>query len=183
MGLFTKKPIPKGTTIMKVEEESKMNDGAINLEPILRATSSVATYEAWTNIKKTYYDLEKIKRVANVRMVIDPTVNSFYEALQDIPADGELIRVYGFTTWILELLDILTDKNIVGFIRFIDELIQDIDGDPYENKARQLQKALHQYQTLNPNATLNCKEYDEKMVNEKVNYVGHIIKGLYLMSS
>lgn len=181
LGLFTKKPITKGTIIMKVvREESKMNDAAVNLDPILRATTSTAMYDAWTNLKNTYYDLEKIKRVVNVRMVFDANSDYYYEALQDIPADGELVRIYGFTTWTLELLDILTNKNIVGFMKFIDELSQDIAGDPYEAKIHRLNKVLQQFKAYDRLMILSPKEYDEAFDDGKARYLGPTIKALYI---
>lgn len=188
MGFFTKKPIPKGTIIMKaMREESKMNDAAVNLEPILQANTSVAMYEAWTNLKKSYYEVDKIKQLVNVRMIVDSRGDPYYETIQDIPADGELLRVYGFTTWILELFDILTNKTVMGFIQFIDELMKEIDGDPYEQKARNLHKALQHYKSIFKHEgkknimQLSLQEYDDKMADQKIEYVGNAIKAFYLM--
>lgn len=180
-GLFTRGFIAKGTTILSVEQntDSKMNDGAVDLEPILRADTSEKTYQAWTNLKDKYYDVEKIKKVVNVRMVVDNN-GEYYEAIQDIPENGELVRVYGFTTWTLELFDILTNKNIVGFAHFIDDLSKSSSGDPYEARINTLRKALESY---DKNIfTTNRIEYDDLMKDETLVYVGKKIQELYMIS-
>lgn len=180
MGLFTKDAITKGTIIMKVvREEGKMNDGVVDLEPILRASTSMAMYDAWINFSRTYYDLEKIKRVVNVRMVCDSTKTFYYEAIQDIPAGEELLRIYGFTTWTLELLDILTNKNIVGFMQFIKELAEDIDGDPYEEKIKKLNKGLCKFRTYDDIMGLTPGEFDTIASNQWSVYLGNTIKVMY----
>lgn len=183
IGLFTTKHIRKGTIISAaLEKESMINDGIVDLTGILKAKTSVATYEAWTDLKNSYYDVEKIARVVNVRMVIDQRNKTYYEAIQDIPAGGELLRVYGFTTWPLELLDTLTNHNIAGFTRFIDELVEDLKGDPYEERIRKLQYALHRYERYVDNRiTMLLDEYDEKIEGEKLINIGNNIKTLYIM--
>lgn len=180
MGLFTKDAITTGTIIMKViREEGKMNDGAVDLEPILRASTSMEMYDAWINFSRTYYDLEKIKRVVNVRMVCDSTKTFYYQATQDIPAGEELLRIYGFTTWTLELLDILTNKNIVGFMQFIKELAEDIDGDPYEEKIKKLNRGLCKFRTYDDIMGLTPGEFDTIASSQWTVYLGNTIKVMY----
>lgn len=181
-GLFTRKFIPKGTAVLSLEQnsDSKMNDGAVNLEPILRADTSEKTYDAWINMKDTYYDVEKIKNVVNVRIVVDKAGKYYYESIQDIPENGELVRVYGFTTWTLELFGILTNKNIVGFAHFIDVLSKDIAGDPYEERIKTLRKALESYDEKI--FTLNRSEYDNLMKDETLVNVGSKLKQLYMLA-
>lgn len=142
MGLFTKRSINKGTIIMKLEKESMINDGIVDLTDILTAETSGATYNAWNNLKNSYYDIEKISRIVNVRIILDCNNVSYYETIQDIHAGAELLRMYGFTTWPLELLDTLTNRNIAGFIRFINELVDEVTGDPYEDRIRKLHEVL-----------------------------------------
>lgn len=180
-GLFTKKIIHKGTIVLSLEQNANnnMNDGAVNLEPILRADTSEKTYNAWINMKDTYYDVEKIKNVVNVRIVIDKDDNLYYETIHDIPENGELVIVYGFTTWTLELFDILTNKNIVGFAHFIDFLSKDITDDPCEERIKILRKALELYdQNI---FTLNRSEYDDLMKDETSIYLGTRIRQLYMI--
>jgi hypothetical protein len=182
MGLFSENFIPKGTVVLKITGDEtmdiKMNDGAVDLEPILHADTSEKTYNAWMNLKKTYYDLEKIKRVVNVRMVSNGTTIA-YETIQDIPAGGELIRVYGFTTWTLELFEILTNKNIVGFAQFIDYLTKNVIGDPYDDRIKRLHQALSKY-GIKDIFTIDRNEYDKSMEDKSVNCVGRKLEMLYL---
>lgn len=173
MGLFTRKPITKGTIVYTVptNEECKMNDGLVDLEPILRATNSTEMYEVWTNLKNSYYDLEKVKRVVNVRMVTDKNGKCYYEAIQDIPADAELLRMYGFTTWPFELFDVLTNKHIIGFIYFINDLAKDVAGDPYEAKIMKLNENLEQYRKGDLLLQLSPSEFDKRMEDTETIYI------------
>ena len=168
-GLFTKKMIVKGTVIMEMEETSMMNDGLVNLGPVLRASNSEECYQAWTDMKNSYYDMEKAKRVINVRMINDG-ISRYYEAIQDIPADTELLRIYGFTTWVGEFGLSATNKNIVGFAQFIDDLSKDLAGDPYEDKIKHLRELLTEYGGDNI-YTIHRHEYDESMKNVELKYI------------
>lgn len=138
LGLFAVNSIPKGTCILEVnlDEECKMNDGIVNLQPILRAQNSEEMYQAWMNLQKTYYDMEKIKKVINVRMVSNGSQQLCYETIQDIPAGGELLRVYGFSSWFFEILEIFNNKTMLGFAQFIDDFFKNMSGDPLGNKVR-----------------------------------------------
>lgn len=187
MGLFTKKQIPSGTIISAVvRDASKLNDAVINLEDIIGARTSVEMYQAWIKLKDSYYDLEKIKRLVNVRMVMDASGRMFYETIRDVSPDEELLRIYGFTTWFFEILDVYTNKTIMGFIRFVDEFLKDLEGDPFKERVIYLHKALNQYKSLYKYEgksinDLSLEEYDEMMVNENVEYLGDVIKTFYLM--
>lgn len=184
MGLFTENFIPKGTTIIVLDSNpgmgDKMNDAAIDLKSILEADTSEKTYQAWMDAKNSYYNLEKIKQVVNVRMVANNNVTG-YETIRDIPADGELTRVYGFTTWILELFEILTNKNIVGFAQFIDYLFKNITNDPYEDRIKILHLALSQY-GIKDIFTIDRNGYDESMRDESVFRVGSKLSMLYVIN-
>lgn len=183
LGVYTKHAISKGTLIMKMDmgTESKMNDAAVDLEPILRADTSEKMYQAWTEMMRTYYDLEKLKRMTNVRMVTNGS-GACYEAIQDIPADGELVRVYGFTTWVLELFEIFTNKNIVGFAHFIDDLSKNMQGDPYEGRIARLHLVLEKCGIENIYAQDRIA-YDASMKDKSLTYVGDHLKELYLAES
>ena len=183
MGLFTKDAIPKGTIILSVfhddKNECKMNDGAVDLEPILVADTNEKTYQAWMNMKNSYYNIEKIKNVVNVRMIVDNTNNCFYETIQDIPAGGELVRLYGFTTWTLELLNILTNKTVVGFAHAIDDFSKNIKDDPYTERIQILHKVLESYDK--DIFTRNRLEHDKSLQDEPLIFVGDDIEKLYVM--
>lgn len=180
-GLFTKNPIKKGTIVcaLSKDRECKMNDAIVNLEPILMAGTSVEAYEAWNTFKQTYYDIDRVRNLVNIRLTMDRNGAMYYEAIQDIPADGELLRMYGFTTWTLELLDIVTNKNVVGFTRFIDELVKESDGDPFEKKLKTLQQALNNYRSVNKLPYDNLAEYDIMMADRPLQYLGTTLKKFY----
>lgn len=185
MGLFTKIYIEKGTIIMPVPLEQNnnseliMNDGSVDLEPILSAYTSEQTYQAWIDMKKTYYDLDKIKRTVNVRIISNKN-KLYYEAIQDIPENNELIRLYGFSTWIFELFDILTNKNIVGFAQFVDLLSKCSDRDPYKFRIKCLRETLTKCGVDNI-YNLNLYDYDNLMKNKAVIYMGKKIKIQYVL--
>jgi hypothetical protein len=179
-GLFTTKLITKGTIIMKMEGKSMMNDGMVNLESILHANTSEECYQAWSNMKKSYYNIEKAKQVVNVRMLADRDGDSYYEAIQDISPNSELLRIYGFTTWIFELLHIITNKNVFGFAQFINDLSSNITGDPYEDRIKRLQSAFLKC-SINNIYTIDRNEYDESMKDEPIKNIGSVIQFLYLL--
>lgn len=180
MGLFTLALIPEGTIISsKFVEESKMNDAMVDLTDILQANTSEQIYHAWMSMKNTYYDIKKTKRDVNVRMIMDGNRNIFYEAIQDIPANKELVRIYGFTTWVLEILDILTNKTIVGFAQFIDELSKVSSHDPYEFRILSLRDALGKY-GINNIFAINRVEYDANVEDQQTVLIGERIKELFL---
>ena len=181
MGTFTENFIPKGTIVLEVNDNipSKMNDGVIDLGPILQANTSEDTYRAWTNMKRRYYNTDVMSKVINTRMVVDTNNIRYYETIQDIPAGGELVRVYGFTTWTFELFDTLTNKNIVGFAHFINDLLQNIAGDPYEYRINKLHESLKLYNK--DFFTMDRSSYDDKMTDAELISLGDIIKGYYLM--
>lgn len=180
-GLFTKKDLLKGTVICSADNEisRKMNDGMVNVEPLLLASNSQDTYNAWVDIKKKYYDLEKAKEAVNVRMVAGGS-GIYFETLCDIPAGGELIRMYGFTTWTLELFNILTNKNIAGFSKFIQELDGTLKGDPYEERVSKLRTALKSI--ISEADTVNLIEYDQKHSSEALVYLETAVQAAYVLT-
>jgi len=136
-------------------------------------------YQALTNMRNTYYDLEKVEKYVNVRMIAgNKFKNYYYEAIKDIPAGGELIRLYGFTTWTLELFEILTNKNIVGFAHFINDLLETTAGDPYEYRIELLHKCLSQY-GIKDIFKVDRDKYDKMMKSESILYIGEKIMKLY----
>jgi len=151
MGLFTNNPILKGTIILPLNYniESKINDGVANLNEILTASTSVEMYNAWHNFYNSYYDLEKVKKTINVRLILDKYHNNYYQAIQNIPSNSELFRFYGFTSWPFELLHIFTNKTIVGFISFINDFASTIKCDPNALKITHLQSSFIRYTTIN----------------------------------
>jgi len=172
--------LSKGTIICSSENDIslKMNDGMIDLEPLLLASNSQETYIAWDDMKKKYYDLEKVKEVINVRMVAGN--GTYFETLCDVPKNTELIRMYGFTTWTLELFDILTNRNIAGFSKFIQELESTSKGDPYEERIRILRIAL---KSIIPETdTTNLAEYDEKHSSEPLVFLGTHVQAAYMLA-
>jgi len=180
-GLFTKTPLTKGTVICGTDNNLSLmsNDGMINLEPLLRASNSQETYTAWVDMKKNYYDLEKAKQVINIRMVSDNN-GKFYETICDVPANSELIRMYGFTTWTLELFNTLTNKNIAGFSKFIQELDGNIVGDPYEKRVSNLRAALA---TIVPEIeTVDLASYDSIHSSEPLRYLTTNLEAAYLLT-
>lgn len=127
MGLFTSRPICKGSILLKVSDQCMMNDGLINLSNVINASSDEETYIAWHEIYKSYYNLDIINKNINVRMVTNDRINFYYEAIKDISPGDELLRIYGFATWPYQMSKHLTKNNITGFIRFLRDIIYNDD--------------------------------------------------------
>lgn len=143
-GLYTKEAIPSGTTILEVhiDQLCMMNDGMVDLTDILSANNDDETYNSWKTLELTYYDMNKAQNMINVRMVAAPN-GLFYETIKDVPAGGELLRMYGFSSWIMEFSDILSDNRLKGFARFVNEYSMDMVGDPLAPKINNMKTVLN----------------------------------------
>lgn len=138
IGVFTKNFIPKGTILpLNCNNPSMLNDGMINLTRVLNAKTSDDIYAAMKELEIDYYNEETANNMINVRMTSSSEraerqerQENFYEALKDIPADTELLRMYGHSSWIIELLPIITEDTAPGFLRYINEL--NLDNDPLQ---------------------------------------------------
>lgn len=140
IGTFTKNPIKAGSIVYKQPDfgESKLNDSMINLTPLFEAKTNNEIYLAWKNLASSYYDVEKMKERINIRLVYDSNRKVYYRAIKDIPANTELTRMYGFTTWILELPELMTEKKLAGFAQFVFDLEKSETNDPYHSRIRRL---------------------------------------------
>lgn len=120
-GLFTRQFIPAGTPLMTVNltETCLMNDAMVNLTAVLAAADNISMYEALIQLHTHYYDDPASK--VNVVMATDTHNRVMYCAKIDIPADTELVRMYGFETWISELLPLMGPDTIAGFATFVKE--------------------------------------------------------------
>jgi len=175
-GLFTENSLTKGTIICAAENPLSLllNDGLIDLEPVIRADSSQKLYDALNHMEKTYYDLERASKVVNTVM-LGTSNGMFLESIQDIPAGAELIRMYGFTTWTNEFFELITNHNVAGFAKFIFELKDRVNGDPYERRIISLNKVL--VEKFLPNvADLNLVQYDTEQASIPLKYIGKEIE-------
>lgn len=72
--------------------------------------------------EEAYYDFEKAENVVNVVLSTDPLLRtSHYKAIKTINVGDELVRCYGFESWIREIAEIgiLSTHNIIGFLNFV----------------------------------------------------------------
>lgn len=170
-GWFAKKFIPKDTIIAEVDmnEECMMNDGLVNLEPLLQAKTSQEFYTAWKALHAGYYDAERAKQVINVRMISDVTSRMYYQTIQDVPVGGELLRVYGFTSWFFELFDVLTNHNVAGLAKFVTEYRPYAMGDPFETRVATLDQCLNM-------PSVDLQQYDAEMQRQPLTFVGNELK-------
>ena len=143
-GLFTVKPLAKGMIILaQVEEtDAPFNDAQVNFTPFLRVKSSFELYQAFLHLKEDYYNLEQVQEKVNVRMVIDPRGNMFWEVIKDVPAGAELLRLYGLSTWIIETMDLLTRRNLAGYAQFVFDLEEGSEDDPLKTRIQILAETL-----------------------------------------
>lgn len=116
-----------------------MNDGLFDLSPFVD-TNNEHLEKAFVDAENSYYDSEKASKVVNVVLSTDPVLRtSHYKAIKHINVGDELIRCYGFNTWIREIAEIgiLSTHNIVGFLNYVSELYQTMPrNDPYYEYCR-----------------------------------------------
>ena len=144
----------------------------MNLDNILVSETNEKTYYAWKSLWETYYEINKIQEIINVCMVRYGN-ELFYVAIKDILADAELFRVYGFSTWPLELLDTITSRNVLGYGKFIHELLPTIINDPNEKKIQCIYQTIISILTL-----LNMSINDDICVDDTNTHInlGNILK-------
>lgn len=174
-GLFTKTYIPKGTIVLNANDPLclKMNDVMINLEGVIDAKTSKDLYNALIDLESNYYNVQKASLNVNMRMLGAPT-GVYYETIQDIPPNTELTRMYGYTTWTLELFDILTTHNIYGFVKYIHELKNRTHNDLYATKILLLDSCFDNY-----DKTLSVDAFDSQTTGLELKNIGNEVKNYY----
>ena len=146
-GLFTTSPISKDTIILQQfgEQEAPFNDAMIDLTNLINAKTSCDMYRAWKEIHANYYDLPRIQERVNVRMVLDNRGNMYYQTMKDIPANTELLRIYGFTAWLFTVLELLTKRNLAGYAQLVFDLEKSEIGDPMFGRIQIMAETLRQF--------------------------------------
>lgn len=176
-GLFTTIDTPKNTVILEFGDPQclLLNDAMINLKDVMSATTSQKLYDALNKLETQYYDPDRAQQLVNTRM-IGNSQGAWYETISDIPANTELLRMYGYTTWTIELLDILTTHNIFGFVKYIHELKDRVPNDPYYNKIQLLDKCFDNY-----DKTISLENFDLQISTTTPENIGTTIKNQYSM--
>ena len=147
LGLFTISPIPKDTIILPQfgEQEAPFNDAMVDLTNLIKARTSREMYQAWKEMQTNYYDLPRIQERVNVRMVVDSRGRMFYQTMKDIPGNTELLRIYGFTSWILIVLELLTKRNLAGYAQLVLDLERTERGDPIFPRIQIMAETLRRF--------------------------------------
>lgn len=142
-GLFTNEFISKGTILFDQTNiySKMMNDPMINLNDLYNSVDSLSYYTTWTNMYNRYHNINIIKDCVNIRMLIHND-HRYYQALRDIQPGEELVKMYGFTTWIVNNIKLLTNKNICGFLYFIKDILPEIKGAPFYDKILNFNKLI-----------------------------------------
>jgi len=170
-GLFTKSKIPFGTCIPITEEtDFIMNDPMIDLTEVSSADNNESLYKAWVNIRDNYYNINKAEKMTNIVMS-EYKKKMYFIARKDIEEGEELVRAYGFTTWIMDSFPYLTNKNIIGFINFLEETLPLLENDPFYVKVSDLLKLIK--------CNINAFSLDKE---EKI-YLGSMIQFLLMLRS
>lgn len=179
LGLYTQHPIQKDTIVCAIDDDlsGMINDGVVNLEPLIEADTSKKYYRAWVNFEKTYYNLSKAKKLVNVRVVADD-VSIYYETIKDIPRGRELTQMYGFTLWIFELFDLLTNRNLAGFVKFINKFAHRYSGDLLVKRINILNETLARFVPDIHNIKLS--HYDAIEKDSPLRYIGYDVESLYM---
>jgi hypothetical protein len=140
-GLFTDKVIEEGDVFARVESTLAAND-YIDYTAVAKATTNEEMYLAWRALAASYYDLDTIKSRVNVMTVlVESDGNRYLRALRRIEPGEELVRCYGFTTWIV------TDPGIdvallPGMLRFLDEFVPTMGEDPMGSEVRSVHQRM-----------------------------------------
>jgi hypothetical protein len=147
-GLFARDCIRAGTLIMPVELDSEchINDAMVDLTQVLAASDSTAMYQAVCQLHTAYYDPVVAAARVNTVMVTDPQGITMYQARTNIPKGAELLRMYGFVTWIFELLPRMNARTITGFAVFVHQYYRSmVVTEVYYGRVRTLVDVLENY--------------------------------------
>jgi hypothetical protein len=87
-------------------------------------------YQEWRRAQKLYSDIEKLQEV-NVIKITDKDFYQYYKSTKNINAGDELLRLNEFLESPFILLRSVTNKTIVGFAQFINEII--LEDDQFKN--------------------------------------------------
>ncbi len=117
----------------------------VDLTNLIKARTSREMYQAWKEMQTNYYDLPRIQERVNVRMVLDSRRRMFYQTMKDIPANTELLRIYGFTSWILIVLELLTKRNLAGYAQLVLDLEKTERGDPIFPRIQIMAETLRRF--------------------------------------
>lgn len=123
-GVFSQKYIPKGTIFQVSFPGGYMiQDGVINFQPLMTASTSRQTFEAWHQIYNGYHNFDIIGRKTNVRPIrlSSGQYTNYYEAIVDIQPGTELYQYYGISIWIpYGGIKFSTRENLAGHVKFVE---------------------------------------------------------------
>lgn len=156
---------------------------------LLEIDNSEKYYQEWCKAKKSYYNVEILQECVNVVKITDKNYYEYYKAIKDLNPGDELLCLHGFLEWPLYLLETITNKTIVGFAQFINEIELEKD-DRLCNKIKILHSILNEieFSDLEINFdifsekdifTIDRELYDKQMYNEPTINVGNKIEELY----
>jgi hypothetical protein len=138
LGVVAARAIGKGQPLANADAPISvlLNDGALNLGPILAAKSAVELEAALLAARARYYDPSVLQRV-NVVMARDDAGCTWIVALRDIAEGEELLRTYGWSTWLKDLLElgVLPSSALPGLLHYVvavaTQMEDAFDDDPF----------------------------------------------------
>jgi hypothetical protein len=134
-GLFAKRNIPSGTKIVFSSHPlaTTFNDCMFDYSLVREATNGDELFAGIVKIRQLYYDKEKAARRVNVIARANVERETWYETCRFVAKGEELVRMYGFSTWLKELaeLNVLTVRNIDGLLRYIEQVAVQKQWDPF----------------------------------------------------
>ena len=124
-GLFATKDLPKGTplsTILGDAISNFYNDGVFRIGLLTRAKTADEMYTALCREYEYYHTKPFIE--ANINVLL--TASGAYETTKDVKAGEELLRYYGFSTWLVYLVNptgrpVMTREAFPGYMKFLLE--------------------------------------------------------------
>lgn len=137
-GLFAGRNFKAGEIIICKEHPytSGSNDAMMNLGPFIEASSAFAMEQAFIDARKKYYNYQDGDQRVNAVLIFSPeTHREALKARRFIAKGEEILRVYGFSTWIKEIaeLNLLTLRTLPGFFNYVVNVASKWRNDPFIN--------------------------------------------------
>lgn len=137
-GLFAKQNLPPHTTVcfMNTPISFMANDAMFDMKSITNAKTGEEMFEALVKCRNGYYNLEEAtQRVNVITCALRNDNKSCYMTTRFIAKGEEILRLYGFSTWLKELaeLNILTTETVEGLLRYIEQVAVHYHRDPFHS--------------------------------------------------
>lgn len=162
-GVFAKQDIKKGQVLFTFPYISNMNDGLVNFTESPSVKNSSEFYNFLIDFELNYHNDDKFKRVINTLMAVTADMTPYMVASRDIKKGEELLKVYGYATWVLEFFQYITNKNLAAYYHFLKTINMEQLTHSDQVKVNYVFLMEIITQLLGRDIDLTLEEYDIKM--------------------